>query len=125
MPPADQHLELLDEMLSDPRYDHVMLDISWDEVARYVVRDEGAVEAWAGLIGKHPTRFLFGTDSVAPENWEAYVRTHAVYQPLWERLGEDTRTQVERLNYERVFDAAVPRVRGWERLQSAAAPEGG
>ena len=124
VPPADQHLELLDEMLSDARYDHVMLDISWDEVARYVVQDEGAVEAWAGLIEKHPSRFLFGTDSVAPESWEAYVRNHAVYRPLWERLGEDARAQVERLNYERVFDAAVPRVRAWERLQSAAVPVG-
>ena len=124
VPPADRHLELLDEMLSDARYDHVTLDISWDEVARYVVQDEGAVEAWAGLIGKHPSRFLFGTDSVAPENWEAYSRTHAVYRPLWERLGDDTRAQVERLNYERVFDATVPRVRAWERFQSAATTEG-
>ena len=124
VPPADQHLELLDEMLSDPRYDHIMLDISWDEVAQHVVRDEAAVEAWAGLIGKHPTRFLFGTDSVAPETWEAYARTHTIYRPLWERLGDDARTQVQHLNYERVFDAAVPRVREWERIQSAAAPDG-
>ncbi|MDE0003757.1 MAG: amidohydrolase family protein [Rhodospirillaceae bacterium] len=123
--PADEHLALLDEMLSDARYEHVMLDISWDEVAQYIVRDDGATEAWAVLIGKHPTRFLFGTDSVAPESWEAYARTHTLYRPLWERLGDDTRAQVERLNYERVFDAAVPRVRAWERLQSEAAPEGG
>ena len=124
VPPAEQHLALLDDMLSDPRYDHVMLDISWDEVARYVVDGEEAIEAWAALIGKHPTRFLFGTDSVTPENWEAYARTHVVYGPLWERLGEDTRAQVQRLNYERVFDAAVPRVRAWERRQSAAVPDG-
>ena len=124
VPPAEQHLALLDDMLSDPRYDHVMLDISWDEVARYVVDGEEAIEAWAALIGKHPTRFLFGTDSVAPENWEAYARTHVVYGPLWERLGENTRAHVQRLNYEQVFDAAVPRVRAWERRQSAAVPDG-
>ena len=124
VPPADEHLALLGGMLSDARYDHVMFDISWDEVARYAVRDEGAAEAWAELIGKHPSRFLFGTDSVAPESWEAYARTHTVYRPLWERLGEDARAQVVRLNYERVFDAAVPRVRAWERLQSAAGPDG-
>lgn len=122
--PAEEHLALLDGMLSDARYDHVMLDISWDEVARYVVRDEDATDAWAGLIGKHPTRFVFGTDSVAPESWDAYARTHVVYRPLWEKLGEETRARVEQLNYERVFDAAVPRVREWERLQLAATPEG-
>jgi len=119
--PAEQHLALLDEMLSDSRYDHVTLDISWDEVARYVVRDDDVVMAWAGLIEKHPTRFLFGTDSVAPLNWDGYAKTHTVYQPLWERLDAETRAQVERLNYERLFDAAVPRVRAWERDQLATA----
>ena len=115
--PTDQHLVLLDEMLSDSRYDHVMLDISWDEVARYVVRDANTVDGWAALMEKHPTRFLFGTDSVAPRNWDAYVTTHKVYHPLWERLDADVRAQVERLNYGRVFDAAVPRVRAWEQRQ--------
>jgi len=124
VPPAERHLALLDGMLSDPRYDHVMLDISWDEVARYVVSGEDAVEAWAALIEKHPARFLFGTDSVAPSDWDAYARTHAVYRPLWERLGEDTRAQVQRLNYVRVFDAAVARVRAWERLQAGATSDG-
>ena len=118
--PAEAHLAHLDALLSDAAYDHVALDISWDEVARYVVRDTEATEAWAALIEKHPTRFLFGTDSVAPLNWDAYARTHAAYLPLWERLDPTTRTQVERLNYERVFDAAVPKVRAWERAAAAA-----
>lgn len=117
VPPTDRHLELLDEMLGDPRYDHVTLDISWDEVARYVVRDADTVGAWAALIEKHPTRFLFGTDSVSPSSWEGYARTYEVYQPLWERLGADVRAQVERRNYARVFDAAVPKVRAWEQRQ--------
>ena len=115
--PTDRHLALLDEMLGDSRYDHVMLDISWDEVAEYVVRDAENAAAWAALIEKHPTRFLFGTDSVVPSDWDAYARTHMVYQPLWEQLGADARAQVERRNYERIFDAAVPRVRAWEQRQ--------
>ena len=117
VPPTERHLELLDEMLDDARYDHVMLDISWDEVAKYVVRDADAVAAWAALIEKHPARFLFGTDSVSPSSWDAYARTHEVYRPLWERLDADVRALVERGNYERVFDAAVPRVRAWEQRQ--------
>ena len=119
--PAEQHLTLLDEMLSDSRFDHVTMDISWDEVARYVVGDDEVAAAWAALIERHPTRFLFGTDSVAPLNWNGYVKTHVAYQPLWERLDDETRAQVERLNYERVFDAAVPKVRAWEQDQLAAA----
>lgn len=114
--PAKDHLVLLDEMLSDSRYDHVLLDISWDEVARYVVRDESTTNAWGSLIEKYPSRFLFGTDSVAPADWDAYAKTHVMYEPLWDRLSVQTRTQVTHLNYERVFDAAVPRVREWERV---------
>ena len=117
-PPA-AHLALLDGLLADPRFDHVLLDISWDEVARYVVADAAA---WAALIEKHPTRFLFGTDAVAPSDWDGYAKTFVDYGPLWDRLGERTQALVKRLNYERVFDAAVPRIRAWERRQLPAAP---
>ena len=108
--PTGQHLALLDAMLSDPTYDHVSLDISWDEVARYVVRDDESLAAWAALMEKHPTRFLFGTDAVAPADWDGYVKTYSDYEPLWERLEAGTRERVERLNYERIFDAAVAKV---------------
>ena len=32
--PSEGHVAWLDRLLSDPRYDHVALDISWDEVAQ-------------------------------------------------------------------------------------------
>ena len=117
--PSEGHVAWLDRMLSDPRHDHVALDISWDEVAKYVVGDDATLEAWATLIERHPTRFLFGTDAVAPADWEGYVANYTVYDPLWERLDPEVRDQVERLNYERIFDAAIPRVRAWERRQLA------
>jgi hypothetical protein len=113
VPPGDSHVKLLAAMLADARFGHVLLDLSWDEVARYIV-EPGRVQAWADLINTHPTRFLFGTDAMAPLNWQGYARTHAMYQPLWERLDAETRAQVERLNYERVFDTAAARVRAWE-----------
>ena len=98
-------------MLSDSRFNHVMLDISWDEVARYIVQDNDGLGAWTSLVEKHPHRFLFGTDSVAPVEWDGYAKTHEIYQPLWHRLKTETRAQVLRLSYERVSDAAVPRVK--------------
>ncbi len=122
--PSDEHLNLLDELLSDARYDHVVLDISWDEVAKYVVADAQTAAAWAALIEEHPTRFLFGTDSVAPASWDRYAKTYVDYQPLWERLSNAARAQVERLNYERVFDAAIPKVRAWEESQLVMEPFG-
>ena len=117
VPPTALHIDLIDEMLSDDRYDHVMLDISWDEVARYLVQDADTVADWTALIEKHPTRFLFGTDSVSPPDWESYAKTYEVYRPLMQSLGADVRAQVERRNYERVFDAAEPKVRAWEQRQ--------
>ncbi len=117
--PGEGHVAWLDRMLSDPRHDHVALDISWDEVAKYVVDDDASTEAWATLIERHPTRFLFGTDAVAPADWESYVANYTVYDPLWERLDPEVRAQVERLNYERIFDAAIPRVRAWEQRRLA------
>ena len=117
--PAEGHVAGLDRMLADPRYDHIALDISWDEVAKYVIHDDATLEAWTTLIERHPTRFLFGTDAVAPADWEGYVANYTVYQPLWERLDPAARAQVERLNYERIFDAAIPRVRAWEERRLA------
>ena len=90
---------------STTSYDHVMLDISWDEVARCVVRDADTVAAWTAPIEKCPTRFLFGTDFVSPSIREAYASTHEVYRPLWDRLHADVRARVERRNHECVFDA--------------------
>ncbi len=104
-------------MLSNSRFIYVMLDISRDEVARYIVEDDDALSARTSLIEKHPHRFLFGTDTVAPAEWDRYAKTYEIYQPLWHRLKTESRPQVLRLNYERVFDAAVPRVKAWERIQ--------
>ena len=112
--PAEEHVALLDLMLSDPRFNHVTTDLSWDEVAKYVVSDAASTNAWAKLIMKHPTRFLFGTDSVAPSNWDSYAKTYVDYEPLWNLLDAETRNHVEFVNYERLFDTAIPRIRAWE-----------
>jgi hypothetical protein len=64
--PRNSHLTLLEEILKDPALNHVTFDISWDEVAKYVVKSPKSTKAWADLMNKYPDRFLFGTDSVAP-----------------------------------------------------------
>ena len=95
----------------------VYFDISWDEVAKYVVADEASTAAWTRLLERYPDRFLFGTDSVAPKDQAAYLKTYADYQPLWDALEPETRRLITRGNYERLFDAANARVRRWERAQ--------
>ena len=45
---------------------HVYFDISWDEVAKYIVASPEAIAATAALINRYPDRFLFGSDEVGP-----------------------------------------------------------
>jgi len=114
--PTSTHVDLLRELCEDPGLIHVHFDISWDEVAKWVVKDDETLASWVSLISRHPTRFLFGSDSVAPRSQEAYLKTYRDYQPLWDRLPAETSRAVRLLNYERLVNAARKKVRAWEKL---------
>ena len=108
-------------MLDDPTLRHVSFDISWDEVAKYVVSSPEATQRTATLINRHADRFLFGTDEVAPSDQQTYLRVYREYDPLWRLLTPEAQALVKRGNYERLFDAARTRVRAWERANVPAA----
>ncbi len=112
--PTDNHVSLLKEILDDAELGHVSFDLSWDEVAKYIVEDEQTTKAWAELIMAYPDRFLFGTDAVAPKNQEGYLGPYHDYQPLWNLFDEKTSLMVRVTNHERIFDAASKKVRAWE-----------
>lgn len=116
--PRENHLALLEEILQDPALNHVVFDISWDEVAKWVVKTPQLTQAWANLIQRYPDRFLFGTDAVAPKDEAAYFKTYQDYQPLWNLLDQETSLQVRVGNYQRIFDQASARVRTWEKTQA-------
>lgn len=115
--PSKDHVKQLRDILSDKDYSHVVFDISWDEVAKYVVAGEENLKAWASLINDYPDRFLFGTDAVAPKDQKAYLKTYNDYDPLWPLLSPDAALKVKKTNYERLFDAARLKVRAWEKKQ--------
>ena len=108
------HLDVVAAALGDPTLPHLYMDISWMEVAKYVVASPESVAASAELIERFPDRFLFGTDEVAPADQEAYLKVYRAYQPLWDALKPETREKVLKGNYERVFDKACTAVRNWE-----------
>lgn len=112
--PTKTHVELLTDICEDHSLDHVYFDISWDEVAKWLVKDEGTIQAWSQLINRHPTRFLFGTDSVAPKSQEAYLKCYEDYQPLWKALTPAASRSVRLANYERLVNTARKKVRAWE-----------
>ena len=101
-------------MLSDPAFRHLYFDISWDEVAKYMAASDSMRSA-AALFEKYPDRFLFGTDAVGPVKSSAWLKTYNLYAPLWAALSPATSAKIRLENYERLFDEARRRVRGWER----------
>ncbi|WP_084214588.1 amidohydrolase family protein [Terriglobus sp. TAA 43] len=112
--PVNGHAAALEAILKDPQFSHVYFDISWDEVAKYLMASPESTKITADLINRYPDRFLFGTDEVAPSNQESYLKVYRQYTPLWRLLNKDTSEKVRKGNYERLFDAAKPKVRAWE-----------
>ena len=118
--PVNQHTAMLASILGDPGMRNVYFDISWDEVAKYIVASPESVRITADLINRYPERFLFGTDEVAPPNQEKYLRVYYQYEPLWNALSPQASEDVRKGNYQRLFDEARRKVRAWE----AANPRG-
>jgi hypothetical protein len=106
---------LLEEGLADPNYDNLYHDISWDEVAKWVVADPETTQAVADIINKYPDRILYGSDAVAPADEGMLLKTYEMYAPLWKLLTPEALEMVLKTNHERLFDAAATRVRAWER----------
>ena len=66
-------------------------DISWDELAKFVVATPEETAEMARIINQYPDRFLFGTDVVAPRDEDHYLGVYRMYQPLWEALTPEAR----------------------------------
>ncbi|MBZ5859024.1 amidohydrolase family protein [Flavihumibacter profundi] len=116
--PIHDQLRLLEIALGNPETQHVYIDISWDEVAKYIVSSPEAIKATAAVINKYPDRFLFGTDEVAPATQEKYLKIYNMYTPLLAQLTPDARYKLLKGNYERLFDAARIKVRAWEKAHA-------
>ncbi|MGE6761485.1 amidohydrolase family protein [Corallococcus interemptor] len=115
--PVEHHMALMEAILADPALRHVSMDISWTEVAKYVVSTPEATRRVAETINRYPDRFLFGTDEVAPEEQARYLRVYQQYAPMLEMLTPGARTKLLQGNFARLFDAARLKVRAWERAQ--------
>jgi predicted TIM-barrel fold metal-dependent hydrolase len=113
--PLKDQLTIIDRALSNPAGRHVYVDLSWDETAKYIVATPESVKATADLINRHPDRFLFGTDEVAPTDQKQYLKVYDMYAPLFAQLSPTASEKVRKSNYVRLFDEARRRVRAWEK----------
>lgn len=109
-----RHIEILEAMIDDPTLAHVYYDISWDEVAKYAVSSPESIDRISQTFNRHPDRFLFGTDNVAPAAQEDQLRVYRMWDPIWVRLSPEASHKIRLGNYERLFDGARRRVRAWE-----------
>jgi hypothetical protein len=116
--PLEMQAAIVEKICTDPSLQHVYLDISWDEVAKYATRTPEATRRTADMINRYPDRFLFGTDVVAPASVDAMVEVYDAYAPVWALLTPEATQKVRKGNYERLFDAARVKVRAWEQAHA-------
>jgi len=112
--PVKEQAAIVQEIIDDPKLRNVHFDISWDEVAKYVVATPESTKTAAAMVNRYPDRFLFGTDEVAPANQEKYLKVYNQYEPFWNLLTREASEKVRKGNYERIFDQARRKVRTWE-----------
>jgi hypothetical protein len=118
--PVEHHAATLEDMLKDPAFSNLNFDISWTEVAKYLVSTPEATRLAADLLNRYPDRFLFGTDEVAPTNQAEYLKIYSLYDPLWKQLTPEASEKIRKENYERLFDESRRRVRAWEKTNLAS-----
>lgn len=114
---AENQAAIVERILADPRFANLYFDISWSEVAKYLVATPESTRRAAAVINAYPDRFLFGTDEVAPADQATYIRVFQQYEPLWKLLTPEASRKVRKDNFARLFDAARARVRAWEKSQ--------
>ena len=114
--PIENHIGMIESIVSDPAYNHVYFDISWDEVAKYVVSTPETTKRVADALNRYPDRFLFGSDTVAPKSAEKYYAVFDMYNPMWALMTPEASQKVRIGNYMRLFDEGRKRVRAWEKV---------
>lgn len=115
--PLEHQADIVERIVTSPEMNHIYLDISWDEVAKYATASPEAVQRAADMINRYPDRFLFGTDVVAPASVDAVMDVHDLWAPVFELLTPEAKSKLLKDNYVRLFDQARSRVRAWESAQ--------
>jgi len=118
--PVEAQAAMLERMLAKPEFRNLHFDISWAETAKYLVGSEEGLQKASALINKYPDRFLFGTDEMAPQDQESYLKVYRMYEPLFARLSPEAAEKLRKGNFNRLFDAARTKVRAWEAADKAA-----
>jgi hypothetical protein len=114
--PYPEHWTYLGEMLADPAFRHVYIDLSWGPiVAPYVIDTPDHLMMTADLIRKYPDRFIYGSDQGATADWDLVRKSYEVWNPLWKEIGHALTRQVAKDNYIRIFNESRRNMQAWEK----------
>jgi predicted TIM-barrel fold metal-dependent hydrolase len=121
--PLKEQAAIAEKICTDPKLSHVMIDISWDEVAKYATATPESIQRTADMLNKYPDRFLFGSDCVSPKA-DSQAAVYRAWDPIWKLLTPEAKAMICKGNYERIFDKARKDVRAWEQANlNAPRPE--
>jgi len=120
--PMKEQLAIAEKICMDPTLSHVMIDVSWDEVAKYAVATPESIQRTVDMFNKYPDRFIFGSDCVAPTKAENQQAVYKMWEPIISLLTPEAKAKVFKGNYERIFDKARKDVRAWE-MANVSAPK--
>ncbi|WP_156406474.1 MULTISPECIES: hypothetical protein [unclassified Hydrogenophaga] len=120
---SDGHLERLKKILDSKAHSHVYFDISWDTVAKQLLRrsqgdvvdDDAKVKAFCNLLSDYPTRFLFGSDSLSPNTHAHWGATADLYAKVFITIDKSVSKALRYDNYQRLLVNARPVVRAYEK----------
>ena len=107
--PVKKQGAIVEDIINDPQLKNVHFDISWDEVAKYIVATTESTRNAAAIVNRHPDRFLFGTDEVVPANQDQYLRVYHQYAPFWKLLN---RKRAKKCASETTSDYSMKRAAG-------------
>lgn len=112
------HWDYLDEMLADPAYAHVYVDLSWGPVITpHILDTPEHLAKTAAILRKYPDRFIYGSDQGATADWALVRRNYDIWQPVWDALGPDLTRRITVDNYARVWDRSRENIGAWVAKQ--------
>ena len=105
------HLDIMEELLDDPRCARLFRHLlgRGRQICRRLAR---SIKRMAYFINRHPDRFLFGTDNVAPKDQATQLRVFDMWKPVLALL-TPAAAQVRRATTSACSMSRGP-VRAWE-----------
>lgn len=131
--PGISHIRMLRNFMEDPSLSHVNIDLSWDVINKYMVKDTETMVQWARLVHDFPNRFIYGSDSVGISQHTGILPHFSGYDML-EQAGffnklieldnqsgdnRDSLARFFRTNFEETFLPAAQRMSDWRANKEA------